>query len=379
MSSLRSNILAILLVTLLSGSVIQFGIYRAGYVFPLATVLVLAMLVFQNGFYKVDFKKFKFILIVYILLVFYAAISSIVNQSFDTFLVYGFFFLATIVCLLTSSIKFFNFERMLNIFLILSLFLCGVSLVKGFSFYRFEGVFDNPNGMGRFASVVFGIYILYFLSLNDKGLYKYFVGGAAVLFFVFLISSNSRGSLLSALVPLLALGVIYFLSSFNKGVRFFSIKSIRYIFYYVFLGICAFLVFLKLGFFDEIINKMTMVYELGNVTQGRSERWQQALPYISFFGQGSSIYTSTDLAEVHNNYIGQALLNGIVGSILLFIPFFYVCLKSLIINFHQSTLASRISFFCSSYFLLYSSIETGAAIFVVWLGFISYSVMVNEQ
>lgn len=379
MSSLRSNILAIMLVTLLSGSVIQFGIYRASYIFPLATVLVLAMLVFQNGFYKVDFKKFKFILIVYILLVFYAAISSIVKQSFDTFLVYGFFFLATIVCLLTSSIKVFNFERMLNIFLILSLFLCGVSLVKGFSFYRFEGVFDNPNGMGRFASVVFGIYILYFLSLNDKGLYKYFVGGAAVLFFVFLISSNSRGSLLSALVPLLALGVIYFLSSFNKGVRFFSIKSIRYIFYYVFLGICAFLVFLKLGFFDEIINKMTMVYELGNVTQGRSERWQQALPYISFFGQGSSIYTSTDLAEVHNNYIGQALLNGIAGSILLFIPFFYVCLKSLIIDFHKSTLASRISFFCSSYFLLYSSIETGAAIFVVWLGFISYSVMVNEQ
>lgn len=312
-------------------------------------------------------------------MVFYAAISSIVNQSFDTFLVYGFFFLATFVCLLTSSIKFFNFERMLNIFLILSLFLCGISLVKGFSFYRFEGVFDNPNGMGRFASIVFGIYVLYFLSLNGKGLYKYFVGGATVLFFVFLLSSNSRGSLLSALIPLLALGVIYFLSSFDKGARFFSRKSMRYILYYVVLGVCVLLVFLKLGFFDEIINKMTMVYELGNVTQGRSERWRQALPYISFFGQGASIYTSTDLAEVHNNYIGQALLNGIAGSILFFIPFFYISLKSLIINFHKPTLASRISFFCSSYFLLYSSIETGAAIFVVWLGFISYSVMVNEQ
>ena len=379
MLMMRSNILSFALIALIIGSLIQFGIYRAGYIFPFATIFALILLVFQNSFYKIDFKKFKFVSITYVLLVFYAAISSIVNQSFDTFLVYSFFFLATALCVLTPSIKCFDFPKMLDVFLIVSLSLCFFSLLQGFSFYRFEGVFDNPNGMGRFASIVFGIYALYFLSLNGRGLYKYFVGGAAALFFVFLLSSNSRGSLLSALIPLGGIAVVYFLSSFNKGVRFFSKRAIKHITVYVFLGVCVLFAFLKLGFFDEIINKMTMVYELGNVTQGRSERWQQALPYISFFGQGSSIYTSTDLAEVHNNYIGQALLNGIAGSILLFIPFFYVCLKSLIIDFHKSTLASRISFFCSSYFLLYSSIETGAAIFVVWLGFISYSVMVNEQ
>lgn len=355
---------------------IQFGIYRLSFIFPAATILCLFLVFFQKELFKLNLNNFKVIGCLYTFLIFYSVLASFIQQSLEPLLVYGFFTLATLLCVLIPTYRKFNLRYFLNGFLVFCLVICLLSFILGISVFRFSGVFDNPNGMGRFASIIFGVYLLYFLHTDKKNKFIRFILIVSIFIFLcFLLFSNSRASLLSSLIPLIILSAVYFYKSFSKNFRFFSKKALLYIFMTtIFASISLFTLF-RLGAFDELINKIYLTYTLGNITQDRSLRWDKAFDYVSFFGAGSQIYESSGLSEVHNNYLGQALLFGSIGSFLFFTPLFYILFKSFSKTISSSTLASQLCFFCSCYFLIYSTVETGAAIFVVWLTFISYSIM----
>lgn len=369
--------LSFALFLLTTASIVQFGIYPVGFLFPATVILSIFIVITQKQVFHSGLSQLRELFYFYFILILYSCLASLIQNKVDPLVNYGFFSLCVFTCILSANPPMFKLEDFFNKLLIIFIIICILSLFFGLTPYRFSGVFYNPNGMGRFASISFGVLIIYLLNYKDKSLLiKYTLMISAFVLFIFTLFSNSRGALLSAIIPLFTLALIFYFNSFRK-IRFFKRKTVYYATWSIILIPLTSYLLLKSGALSEVINKFHITAARGDITQDRATRWHDAIPYINYFGNGSDIYNRTNLTDVHNNYIGQALLFGSIGAFLFFIPFIYILFKSIFYLKRKQSLAAQVCFFSSSYFLIYSTIETGAAIFVVWICFIAYACMVK--
>lgn len=370
--SKESYLSAFFMVIIVLSSVIQFGIYRDFPLFPMTVLACGVLFVFFNGI--VVLKVFPPVVCFFIFVVmFFSIISSLKLGGIDALFDYGFFFFSAYIVSYIArgmDVRFF-----IHFLYIVVLLLCVGSFINGFSWYRFEGLYDNPNGMGRFSTGFLGVLILwvYYGSSGYKS--KVVLWGLLAVLLVFSLASNSRGSIASMVFP------FFIMLSFFSVKRFLFLSVDRYInktlllrvvglllLIFSFLGVLGFF-----GGFDEVLDKFSTTSERGDLSQGRLDRWDAVFPYITALGMGKDAPLLYGVEALHNNYLSLSFYFGYLTAI----PFYlvFICLSTIsFIRWEQGRGACySFSFFCFSYYCFYSVVEAGSAIFIVWLGFAFYS------
>jgi hypothetical protein len=256
----------------------------------------------------------------------------------------------------------------LKLFVLASFVFVLLSSFQGFSFYRFAGFFDNPNGMGRFAAWTALFCLLYFYIfptqwkspfINVLNIFTFLTS------FVFLLASNSR---LSAGTLIVGISSVFTLTILRK---LLLMRCEKYFFrniitcLLVFVSFCSLLY--EIGLFDSLIFKIISTSESGDFSNSRFVRWEEAVPYITWFGQGHNIYELADLKEVHSNYIGQALVYGVLPCIFVYLLLFTMFFKS-VLGFIFTGISGylvSVSFF--SFYFFYSIFETGFVVLPLYI------------
>jgi len=224
-------------------------------------------------------------------------------------------------------------------------------------FYRYEGIFDMPNSMGRFSGYSLLISLVYLLFSGNSGRFKAIVLPTIFLSSLFLMSSNSRAPILAAFVSILIVVSVY------ARVKRAKIK----VFFYLLL-ITAIISLSAYYFIYEVVEYFIFKFNRGDGTSGRLELWRAGLQHFNFFG--SSEYNNTAYKfDVHNNYLSQALKYGVVPSIAFHLVPMYLLVKS----YKKSLLLIELDFFLamvmamSSFLLVYYFFETASIIAPYWI------------
>ena len=345
-------------------NIIQFGVFRD---FPLFQLSVFLLALFICFFRRVFIDSLLLIVIGFVFFV--CIFALLLNFNAYNFLAYSFFcFSVVVVYGVGAKYNNYGIASFLGLFVAMSLAFMIFSLSEGFSIYRFSGFFDNPNGMGRFAAWTMLISLLSILVLPN-----YCKSKVSVTFFVFtaslscvlLLASNSRLSIGSLVFSFLATSLLYIfrrvlLLSFRRS-------SLYKAFWGLLLFFCLTFVLYKFGFFDDLIFKFASTLDSGDFTQGRTARWEDALPYLSLFGQGHDIYSRSGLSEVHSNYIGQVLVFGWISAIAIYTLIFFMFFKSMYCFLASGFYGYIMAFALFCFYFFYSLFETGFAILPIYL------------
>jgi len=216
--------------------------------------------------------------------------------------------------------------------------------------YRYEGILDMPNSMGRVSAILLGNIFLFFLFHKIYFLKKYFLSFIILVLFMFLLFSNSRA-------PILAFSVSTFGVLLMHGIK--RKKFLKYIILTLFSILVLYLTVSI--FIPNLIEIFVFKFNRGDGTSGRLELWQHGLVYYDFFGSNQYMDLSHKI-DVHNNYISQALKFGTATSVLFHSIPALVLLQSIIKfvsnkYFEYSTAAV---YFMSSFTLVYYIFETTA-------------------
>lgn len=353
---------------------LQFGILRDTPLFQFSILLSIFYLLFKKKiFYPIPYRLLNLIII------FTSVLSLLISHDIYNFFSYLFFIASAVsVYLLGATFSESSIKTFLKFFALLSFSFSLLSLIPGFTLYRFSGFFDNPNGMGRFAAWTALFFILY-IYLTPKTMKSKFINiinySGLLLSLILLIGSNSRLSLISFLLSSLSIPAFLFL----RSIFYLRIRK-RSIFNFIFLTIALALTLyalLKVGFLDSMIFKFTTTMENGDFSQGRFSRWENAQHYFSFFGSGHEIYENSGLKEVHSNYIGQLVIYGLIPTLSLYSFIFFMSLRSFIKYMSNLFWGYGVSFSFFSFYLFYSVFETGFAILPIYLAiyFLGFSDM----
>ena len=365
----KHSLLTFFLVIFFVANLVQFGIYR-GFLFEVSAFFALLFFMMAAFPRMPRLPSGVYLFWVFSLLVFIsAALHFVLGGSIRGLLAYLFFLFSLILVLWYSDkLSCSDCNRLLFLFLIFSLSLILYSFINYFSLRRFSGVFDNPNGMGRFAGWTMLLCVTYIffqpVSYRPKNL-NFLVYLALFLSFVSLILSNSRLPLLSIVVSLSAIFSLLGLKVLLKG-RFilsFALKvsSMVALFFLVSSALWFF------GFFDELVNKFVETFARGDFTQDRANRWSQAIPYFTWFGHGHDIYNRVDFGEVHSNYISQILIFGWIPAVSMYLLLFYLFFLSLSGFWRSVNFFYIFSFAFFVFYFVYSLFETGFAILPIYL------------
>jgi len=373
-----STLFVILATVVVMFSIIQFGIYRVQILFPISIIIC----------FFIAFKKFKIFfklnetIIFFIFSLFYvvlSVVSSISQLSFYPIASYVVFFIASTVMIALGIYSYTKANTFLLLIVGVSLVIYLFSLKKGFYIYRYSGLFDNPNGLGRFASGMSVLLVMFLFAKwkEIKIFYKVLLVATLLISVVMTLASNSRISLgLILLIPL-ALFLLHLLYHFYKlKVKKKNIKRI-----FIFFGILLLLAYIgnNLGLFDNIVAKFLITTEKHDVSQGRFERWQDVLENVSLFGYGHAFYEIFNTKEVHNNYLSQVVITGLIPSFFFFLSIIICAIASLRAWFKYNNINAMVSSSMFSFYLMYGIAETAAAIFVIWIGFYYYGVSLGEK
>ena len=254
------------------------------------------ILIFSNRKFSINLNKK--IIFIFAGLIFSSLLSFLVIGKFKPIYVYGSFILLFICARIISSnlinvdeffVKIaFGYSLLGLIIIILGLdqpFLGSSS----FSFHRFSGFFDNPNGMGIFSSGVIHI-ILGTLYAHHKK-----IGRVYIIFFtiilllntIFLLSSNSRAALLSVLVVLATIIFLEIRKSFKfSKFKIYINKNIKKSLSIVFIILFCLIIMYYLGFFDKTLSKF--FYKRGrnvvDISDGRIQSWMFSVNNWNWFG-----------------------------------------------------------------------------------------------
>lgn len=384
----KPKLAELLVLLIVVSSVIQFGIYRNALLFPFATMFALVAYFFLAG-RKVVLYKEKILtpFTLLFLLILSSFFSSFKNHTLDPLLVYAYFSLAFFsIAILCWSASFNQRRFWLFLGMVFLIFNFLNFYFFGLSGYRYTGFFDNPNGMGRYSSIVAMISVLlivYAVKESWRDSEKAVIALLLCSSIVLLLASNSRTSLISALFPLFFLSLAIFIKWILVsliGPGFFAKKTtVKHSFLFFAFLVFGVIIILWNDLHYEVYEKFSTTLYAGDLTQGRLDRWRVAFGNLEWFGRGRGVYEQLMLGEVHSNYLSQALIFGIVPAFMFFSIFFYVTLIAFLNFLRDGELNGAGAFICISYFLIYSLAETGSAIFVVWLGFLFFFLMLRES
>jgi hypothetical protein len=238
--------------------------------------------------------------------------------------VYSTIFLSVVI--FSTKIKDSDLLPPIKISLIISfIFIFLISIYSSqFNFYRYQGMFSNPNQMGRACVSVLSVLIPIILihrTNNSKQKMDYAVVLLATLL---VVSSNSRLSLIATLFT--AIITIFVYCVFN------NVK--RKIIIYLSLLISALLLIYSFGIFDEVLNKFIIVQERGDISQGRVDNWSYIIDKWTWFGHGEDPYSIFDYGA-HNLFLSYLDRQGLLMAIAIYTPFVICFLRSAYICFFK--------------------------------------------
>lgn len=360
-----SNINILILGCLISfvSNIVQFGIVRGYPLFQVSIFILFFCLVF-----KLRLKLYSLTIAPIFMVIFFAFLSFLINENLYNLLSYVFFSFSVLVLYIAGTrFEVCFLKRLALAFLLISFFIILISLFD-FTFYRYQGLFDNPNGMGRFAAWTALLSMLVFSFfpkevVSRKG--QFFTSFVFFISIISLLASNSRLSLIS----LLGTALVVFILLFFRSLILMRMKnrSLVRILLYVSIFLFFLLVFYKLGFFDSVFYKIIETLERGDFTQGRVLRWELAIPYMSWFGRGHDVYQSTGLYEVHSNYVSQVLIFGWVSAASVYFLLFYMYLRSFLNWIATGHFGYLLSFSFFTFYFVYGIFETGFVILPIYL------------
>jgi hypothetical protein len=300
-----------------------------------------------------------------------------------------------------SLIKLFKYFIIINFFIILLCLLFGDSkYLRIDTFYRFRGIFDNANQLGRFCVISFVISLIAFEKfLKLENSFKFINLFNLFISFVLLLLSNSRLSLLLVCIAIF----VFILLNFNIFLNLFHNlinKKLKTIIIYL-LIIIIFFYFSYVSFnevWSAISNKFLQSDILkvrGGITAYRLQYIIASLDYLNFFGHenyklSTSIcqdvlahysYEDQILAcDVHNTYLSFWLKYGFHLAFFLF--FGLVLVLRIAISYKQNNpkfvFISKNIILITPCLFVYYFFETGFLHILFILDLILFSYLINN-
>lgn len=330
-------------------------------------------------------KKLLFPLLMTIPLMIFAVIGSYQNSWTRPVFSYGVFsavFLVTFTYFSTRRFDRVFVEKIVIIFLFFSFLVIIAGLFdNGLSFYRYSGVFHNPNNMGWFASgmasVVLGL--IYSGRFEFEYPKKFFLYIVLSVFVAILLASNSRGALFALILSVL----VFLFIEFSKSVSMRSIRLSYFNKYVAFIfGLVAIsVVVYQLGLLAEMIEKFVATAERGDISQSRLEAWEASLRHWTYFGLGANyeFYIGREgLHSGHNTFISQLSRYGLLAATSFYMILLYIWFCAYKGTVADNSVVAPILLAVLTAFLGNSMFETGAAVPGVWLSLLLYSLLVSE-
>jgi hypothetical protein len=283
----------------------------------------------------------------------------IINDFRQIYIYYSFIFIFLMYWKLSLETVLFNNNVSIKvtkylIFCSCLLILLGVA-VDGIYVYRYEGIFDMPNSMGRFAG--YSLVMAFVYLLFSENFQKRLITKLSSIFILFtpLMLSNSRAPLLASFISIFLLTLI------------FSIKNKIKLLMFVVIFFVTLIISISIYYFiPELIEIFLFKFNRGDGTSGRLDLWNSSLVYFNFFGSIEYNDLSHKI-DVHNNYLSQALKYGFIPALAFHaIPLFLFIKSSLAIR-KSDDLDLMMVFGLSVFLLIYYIFETASIIAPYWL------------
>jgi len=295
----------------------------------------------------------------FLILLFFSLIGGIIIQDYRViYIYYSFVLLFLIVWSVSLDALIFDNSKMVallttNYIIVANLIMLVIGFMfNGISIFRYEGIFDMPNSMGRFSGYSLVLTVTYILFLHKSNRYSILPLLVTLMLFATLILSNSRTAMLSSFIAIVILVSVY--------AKIKRIKGKAFLFFLFFI---AFTLFLLNIYFYEILEIFMFKFNRGDGSSGRFDLWESGIQYFNFFG--SSEYNNlSSRIDVHNNYLSQILKYGVVPGIAFhLIPlFFFIKSYKRIIQIKNNVFSLAVVLGMSSFLLVYYLFETSSII-----------------
>ena len=372
----------------------------------------LAIISFQNIFSNFN-KIFKIIYLFLFVLLLFSIVASTLQESIKPFLYVFMFILLSVSCLNFGNnsdvldkniLKLFKYIIFINFFILLSCLLFGdTKYIRLEGFYRFKGIFDNSNQLGRFCSIslVLSLFPLFenYLKLN-KG-YKFICIFNLCLSLILLSYSNSRLSFLVVFVGFFTFALLNAEKILNFIHKIFFKKSfiIKSIYISIFVSFIIFFIIVTNEAWIDILNKFIdspIRDHRGGLTAYRYAYISSSLDYLNFFGYKNFKYETTicsqvlthyaelkqyKACDVHNTYLNIWLKYGAYFAFFIFYGLVLILLFSL--NFsrdeYKYAFLSRLVTVLTVSLLVYYFFETGILHIFLILDLILISYLIKRK
>jgi len=314
-----------------------------------------------------------------------SAFSSYLNNWIRPFAAYiAFIGVITISLVLIGRLRNPTFFVRVIVFgtAITAMILVAASLVlEPFSFYRYQGIFNNPNSMGWFTAGVCVLLIgaLYENRLSWSRTTKKFLWAVLMGHLFLLLACNSR----AGLVALLAVVLLFMTFRFADAVSITHIrlsalhKFINFVSLFLLLGGC----FYFAGFIDLIVEKFTVKAARGDVSAERLDAWLTSLSHWTWFGLGPDYSMAIGRggeATGHSVYISQLTKYGLIPTVLFVTILLYIWFCAFYSIRNRGTVAPTLMAVLTG-FLVHAAFETGAATPGIWLAILLFAALLAES
>lgn len=363
--------------------------------------LFLLIIVGLKNFNFILIKTIKYIYVSLFFLFIFSLIATFWQETFKPTLYITGFIILIVSCLNFSNneqiqdadiFKLFKYILVVNFLILIScLFFGDTKYLQVDELYRFRGIFGNSNQLGRFCSIsiILSLFPLFEAYFKISKTFKFICSFNLLLSIIFLLSSNSRLSLLLILIAIFSYtilnfpSIIYKIDDLLKNNAFINIIlaiiliSLLYIFFLVTKS--SWLAISNKFIPSEILEAR------GGLSSFRFEYIKSSLAYLNYFGYENFKNETFICAEVlnhyppikqylkcdvHNTYLNVWLNFGFYLAFFLFYGLFLILIFSL--NFYDKSqkyiFVSKFIIVLTISLMVYYFFETG--IFHIFLIFV---------
>ncbi len=262
---------------------------------------------------------------------------------------------------------------------ITSMILLSASLaIEPLSFYRYQGIFNNPNSMGWLTAGVCAPLIgaLYENRLSWSRTQKKFLWLVLMGHLFLLLACNSRAAFAAVLVVAFLFVMFWFVDAVS--ITRIRLSALRKFSFFLFLLGCG---FYFAGFLDPIVGKFTVKAARGDVSAGRLVIWIVSLSHWTWFGLGPDYAVAIGRVGEHcghSAYISQLTKYGLIPAVLFVTILLYIWFCAFYSIRNRSTVAPTLMATLTG-FLVNAAFETGAATPGIWLTILLFTALVAES
>lgn len=320
---------------------------------PLISVLLVCLVMVLVFYYNKHIKISKYHVFYFIFFTILITLSFLLNGTsesldyFTHFLVFGF------SSLLISNIKISGYKTTVYILLVYALF-CIIY------FLRIQHITtdETNNQMGLAYTLVPGVLVGYSVFRN-RCCYNRKIKLLSLLtilssIWIILFKTVTRGAILAVIIGVFFIYYVGTNPNNRKRVIFCFMIIIPLIVYFVVIALSS-IETSSIG----AINKLMIMAEAGDASNGRFDLWKSAITIISenpLFGHGVGYFEKNNASAYPHQFFLQILSEfGFIGSIIILIPLFYKFRCLLKVRVTQSAILFSIYFVYSLVMLTFSN------------------------